>query len=63
MEMEVPKEQSDSIETSSDKTRGNATTEHHPSLNDEAIQAKYRAAYFEQLRRGARPGCGEAEVL
>ena len=32
-------------------------------LTDEALQAKYRAAYLDQLRRRSCPGCGEGEIL
>ncbi len=35
----------------------------HLDLADASTQAKYRAAYLEQLRRRACPGCGEGDIL
>lgn len=32
-------------------------------LADDSTQNKYRAAYLEQLRRRACPGCGDGEIL
>jgi hypothetical protein len=33
------------------------------ALQDEQLQAKYRQAYLEQLRRQSCPGCGESGIL
>jgi hypothetical protein len=32
-------------------------------LQDEQLQAKYRQAYLEQIRRQSCPGCGESGIF
>jgi hypothetical protein len=34
-----------------------------PDLKNEALQAEYRKAYLEQLRRMSCPGCGEDPTI
>jgi len=66
MNMEFPKEKSpaeSTEETRKDAKTMDAQEQEKPSLDDENIQAAYRKAYFEQLRRRACPGCGETEMF
>ena len=61
MNMEVPKKQEQRY--SAAEGAPNVGDESQPSLDDEQIQAAYRKAYLEQLRRQSCPGCGETEIF
>jgi len=61
MNMDVPKHQEQ--RTSAAEGAPNVGDESQPSLDNEQIQAAYRKAYLEQLRRQACPGCGETEIF
>ncbi len=39
------------------------SVESQQDLNAEQLQAEYRRAYLEQLRRQACPGCGEDDLF
>ena len=39
------------------------TDKQREQLYDEDLQAKYRAAHAEQMRRQSCPGCGETGVM
>ncbi|MFO0915914.1 MAG: hypothetical protein U0795_23345 [Pirellulales bacterium] len=62
MNIEVPKGQ-EPCTSAPESAPADVSDESHPSLDDEQIQAAYRKAYLEQLRRRACPGCGDSDLF
>ena len=60
MQFDEPNINADKTETS--RTDSTANVE-QVELADAETQAKYRAAYLEQLRRRSCPGCGDSEFF
>jgi hypothetical protein len=61
MNMEGPKKQEEHDPTGESAPDG--TEQPNSPLDDEQLQAEYRKAYIEQLRRQSCPGCGDSDIL
>jgi hypothetical protein len=59
MNQEHSNERRESEAEAIDQPTSSTTNDKDVNLDDEALQAEYRKAYLEQLRRMSCPGCGE----